>query len=63
VKIIQVEKIYKQTKIMLQIAELLHEERFSTLFVFVKSADNFADFVDKNAQTSNKNCIYIFFTS
>ena len=48
---------------MLQIAELLHEERFSTLFVFVKSADNFADFVDKNAQTNNKNCIYIFFTS
>ena len=48
---------------MLQIAELLHEERFSTLFVFVKSVDNFADFVDKNAQTNNKNCIYIFFTS
>ena len=48
---------------MLQIAELPHEERFSTLFVFVKSADNFADFVDKNAQTNNKNCIFIFFTS
>ena len=48
---------------MLQIAELLHEERFSTFSVFGKSADNFADFVDKNAQTSNKNCIYIFFTS
>ena len=39
---------------MLQIAELLHEERFSTLFVFGKSADNFADFVDKNAQTIKK---------
>ena len=48
---------------MLQIAELLHEERFSTLFVFVKSADNFAEFINKNAQTNNKNCIYIFFTS
>ena len=48
---------------MLQTAELLHKDRFSTLFVFGKSADNFAGFVDKNAQTNNKNCIYIFFTS
>ena len=48
---------------MLQIAELPHEDRFSTLFVFGKSADNFADLVDKNAQSNNKNCIYIFSTS
>ena len=48
---------------MLQIAEIPHEDRFSTLFVFARPADNFADFVDKNAQTNNKNCIYIFFTS
>ena len=47
---------------MLQIAELPHEDRFSTFFVFGKSTDNFDDFVDKNAQTNNKNCIYIFFT-
>ena len=42
---------------MLQIAELPHLDRFSTLFVFGKSVDNFADFVDKNTQTNNKNCI------
>ena len=48
---------------MLQITELPHEERFSTLFVFVQSADNYADFVEKDAQTSKKKCIYIFFTS
>ena len=40
-----------------------HEDWFSTLFVLGKSADNFAHFVDKNAQTNNKNRIYIFFTS
>ena len=48
---------------MLQITELPQEDRFSTFFLFGTPADNFADFVDKNAQTNNKNCIYIFFTS
>ena len=43
---------------MLQITEIPYEDQFSTLFVFGKSADNFSDFVDKNAQTNNKNCIY-----
>ena len=48
---------------MLQLAELPHADRFSTFFVFGKSADNFDDFVDKTLKTNKKNCIYIFFTS